>query len=328
MNPHQVRRNSKVSLHLDPQQDFSTPCPLCGRFAHLIGKLPDECFIGGKILEKPIAGGDLWECIYCGFGFRVVKDVQSEQNTSMYIAMDETYWTNDISVRNDWKVIYSLLSKLPPPKNILDLGCWNGDFLFNLPTCCEKYGIEINNKASRLAESRGIKIISRDINNIHCEKRFDLITAIDIIEHVPDPRQLIINAKSLLTKGGHLVISTGNFYAYYRRFCRSSYWYCADIGHLCFVSEPWFRNIADTTGLHLKQVETFSHFRTSLHAQIKEFSANMLFHFYPLPLKIIRSMKLRRKNASNQLRQAYLNYPPLWTSARDHIAVVMKRSDQ
>jgi len=93
---------------------------------------------------------------------------------------------------------------------LLDFGCGTGWFLEGAKDHFESFGVEYSDSIRKwLFEKFNIKTF-KTLNSIKSEK-FDIITAFDVIEHVPDPLDLLNNLKKKLKKNGIILIYTPNF---------------------------------------------------------------------------------------------------------------------
>lgn len=101
-------------------------------------------------------------------------------------------------------------------RRILDLGCGAGDIcveIGKLTGARELYGADISQRAVDMAKTKGITAIRVDLDNENLpfeSKSFDIILALEIIEHLVDPDHLLLEMKSLLNPGGKVVVSTPN----------------------------------------------------------------------------------------------------------------------
>ncbi|MDE2403418.1 MAG: class I SAM-dependent methyltransferase [Sphingomonadales bacterium] len=96
---------------------------------------------------------------------------------------------------------------------LLDLGCSTGLFLERAAAMgFAASGIEFSAASARFAAGRtGLPVMTGTIHD--CDEpdaSFDVITAFDVIEHVPDPGADLRRAWDLLKPGGWLVLSTPN----------------------------------------------------------------------------------------------------------------------
>ena len=125
------------------------------------------------------------------------------------------------------------------------------DFLHFLPVKCEKFGIEPSVDASTLAQTQGINILGETILDLDKEARFDVITILDVIEHVEQPTQLMRSLSERLNPNGSLIVLTGANDSIWFRLLAPRYWYCSISEHLVFVSKKWSIQFAAKHDLHL-----------------------------------------------------------------------------
>ena len=103
-----------------------------------------------------------------------------------------------------------ILKKYKKKGKLLDFGCGTGWFLEGAKDYFESYGVEYSDTIREwLLDKFDIKAY-KTLENIKYEK-FDIITAFDVIEHVPDPLDLLNNLKKKLKKDGIILIYTPNF---------------------------------------------------------------------------------------------------------------------
>jgi SAM-dependent methyltransferase len=98
-----------------------------------------------------------------------------------------------------------------PGLAVLDVGCWEGDHLAALPHTALRRGIEPNANAAIRAQARGLDVEQGFIEDVELERStYDLITAMDVVEHLPRPRETLVRLADALKPGGSLVVLTGN----------------------------------------------------------------------------------------------------------------------
>ena len=106
------------------------------------------------------------------------------------------------------KVVLDEIKKLNP-KSILDVGCGDGYLLNNLDLNCEKYGVDLSQKAILFAQafSKDTKFEYKDIFDI--DEKFDLVSLIEVLEHIPDEvvPTFMQRTLNLVAEGGYFVIS-------------------------------------------------------------------------------------------------------------------------
>lgn len=104
-------------------------------------------------------------------------------------------------------------------KTILDVGCGAGILTESLYAAGAKTaGIDASEKVLNVAMERA-KVNELTIDYFHgtiedyltrSEQQFDIITCMELIEHVPSPIQLLKNCASILKPGGQFFLSTIN----------------------------------------------------------------------------------------------------------------------
>lgn len=99
---------------------------------------------------------------------------------------------------------------LPPGAKVLDYGCGPGDFLLVAREAgIDATGIDSSPRSIRLAEERGISVISGETAVLLSRpERYDAIIVQSVLEHVSDPLSLVTDLRRVLAPGGVLVLSS------------------------------------------------------------------------------------------------------------------------
>lgn len=97
----------------------------------------------------------------------------------------------------------------------LDVGCGGGILTESLSQEFKMVGIDIDHKLINLAQQRGPSDITYLCNEAadllpNYRHSFDFITCLEMLEHVKDPKEVIIAISELLKPGGYLFVSTLN----------------------------------------------------------------------------------------------------------------------
>lgn len=159
-------------------------------------------------------------------------------------------WTADAG-RQDLAIIRSTIGQNNGLSRVLDVGCGDGDFLATLPAKMEKYGIEPSLAAATAARNRGVSILAPTVAQLPPQETFDVITMIDVIEHVAEPGDLLDQVRTHLAPGGCMIVATGDAgNVLWRRVFRSRFWYSSFAEHITFPSLTYLRMWHQGKGLH------------------------------------------------------------------------------
>jgi SAM-dependent methyltransferase len=103
-----------------------------------------------------------------------------------------------------------VLGRLTPGTKILDIGCGLNEFLNQTMRVrrCEGIGVELNAKVVEYVRraSRAPILEGTLVDGGFDDEAFDLITMFQYLEHEPNPRQVLDEARRVVKKGGHIAI--------------------------------------------------------------------------------------------------------------------------
>jgi SAM-dependent methyltransferase len=181
-------------------------CKVCGEAARFICTTVNE---HGSVKEI-----HTWRCRNCGLVF-VSNHLTDEELQQAYGTMDmETYYAetrqeNASKIRTACEAVARLTGGTLSSR-ILDIGCGNGEFLLELRRqgyqCLS--GHEIPGADLSDLECQGITIY-RDSNWASLPSAaFDVVTMLDVAEHVPSPIDLFRQCRRVLKPGGYLYFHT------------------------------------------------------------------------------------------------------------------------
>ncbi|MDT8388237.1 MAG: class I SAM-dependent methyltransferase [Thiogranum sp.] len=145
-----------------------------------------------------------------------------------------------------------------PAGKALDIGCGNGEFLLRLQSIgwtCQ--GVEFNDKAVGICRSHGLQVFHGDLKSAGFEAgTFDFVTANHLIEHVPDPHELMREIARITKPGGRVLIRTPNSESLGRSWF-GTYWFANDIPrHLILYAKRNLQMLAARHGLEPELITT------------------------------------------------------------------------
>ncbi len=154
----------------------------------------------------------IYECLICktGYSYHVPK------NLSEIYDMDSEI---DDKIKSHKKRSKYFLKKFGNERikfiknfkkrgNLLDFGCGTGEFVNFAQKYFNVNAFDFSNKLSKFVEEKyNIKTYS-ELNKIN--KKFDVITLYDVLEHVENPMQLLGKIRYLLKKNGLIFIYSPN----------------------------------------------------------------------------------------------------------------------
>jgi 2-polyprenyl-3-methyl-5-hydroxy-6-metoxy-1,4-benzoquinol methylase len=139
-----------------------------------------------------------------------------------------------------------MLSFLPKEySTVLEIGCGKGAFASALTLSSEKWGVEMSASAATEAENVFNTVLVgtyREIERELPDQYFDLIICNDVIEHMPDAEQFLIDIQKKMVEGGQLVGSIPNV-RYYDNFFKLIFgrdWKYTDEGVLDRTHQRFF----------------------------------------------------------------------------------------
>lgn len=93
----------------------------------------------------------------------------------------------------------------------LDVGFGNASLLFTVQEFgFDAVGVDLRPENVKILNALGIEAYCTEIQNLRLDGQFSVISLMDVLEHVPFPRDFLASVKRLLKKDGVLLISLPN----------------------------------------------------------------------------------------------------------------------
>lgn len=113
-----------------------------------------------------------------------------------------------------YEMEYNIISNIVPQGSVLDVGCGSGKFLSKFsPRSYRRFGVEYGAEAvcharSAISQKEGLIYEGGLIDAPFKKDDFDLIIFRGVLEHLPNPREILDKACSLVKKGGSIFITS------------------------------------------------------------------------------------------------------------------------
>lgn len=228
---------------------------------------PDRCPIcAAQHIESACVVGTttIWQCRACGLGWWDAsahdfagfyeKDYYSGGNASP----DRGYADYRALRQGQHATARRRLARIrtfaPGAHTLLDVGCGLGYFLEQaLEQGWGAAGFEISAYARETMKSA----VNAPVHGPPLEgiaERFDVVTAWDVLEHVANPLDFLRTLGSLVTEGGAIVLTTGDFASLTAR-VSGRRWHLFNLPeHLFFHTPDSMRILARKAGLHVRRI--------------------------------------------------------------------------
>ncbi|NIO87116.1 MAG: methyltransferase domain-containing protein, partial [Candidatus Aminicenantes bacterium] len=150
-----------------------------------------------------------------------------------------------------------ILSVSRPGAKLLEIGCARG-YLLKLAKDIgyDVQGVEVSSYASDIARNAGLSVFNGTMKDISlAENSFDVVVAIDVIEHVVDPINFLLTVKKYLKQGGMLVLKTPNISSIFARIGGKN-WIGFNPYHIFLFSPDTLGSLCNKTGFDIVRLET------------------------------------------------------------------------
>jgi 2-polyprenyl-3-methyl-5-hydroxy-6-metoxy-1,4-benzoquinol methylase len=247
----------------DPRLE-EVPCALCKsararvRFSAMNGWPPQADGSYAATTDKFGAYGTIKECLDCGLLYTSPR-VKAEGLLAEYEGnKDEEYFDQTESRSMNAYLSLALIRRHAKSGRLLDVGAATGFFLNAARPFFEVEGVEPSTWARRYAQEQlGLKIKAPTLEAARFEDgRFDVVTLLDVIEHVPDPVAVLKEIARVTKPGGILYLVTPDCESPSAKVLGGRWWGLRS-AHIFYFSRATLERALAAAGFEIVEAKSF-----------------------------------------------------------------------
>jgi SAM-dependent methyltransferase len=245
-NPHGARREDAPPRG----QDGRLTCPACGTAtAHRFLYAKNGC--------------DILRCEQCGLGRAQTTgfDPRSYYTGDYFSGRRADGYADYVGaepiLRREFAGTVQFIRKFRGGGRLLDVGCAYGYFLQEAKHYFQVSGVELAEDAAAHCRSTGLSVSTGVADEALFARlgMLDVIVLLDVIEHLPAPRETLALCAQHLRPGGIIAITTGDFGSASARFAGARWRLMTPPQHLWFFSQDSIRRMAASLGLAVEHLD-------------------------------------------------------------------------
>lgn len=176
-------------------------------------------------------------------------------------------------------------SHLPAGGSHLDVGCANGVFVSLAGERFESDGVELSLFAVQSGREKGLNLYAGTIDDLPEEKRYDCITAFDVLEHVVDPNAFLASIRNRLVDDGVVAFTVPNTGGIVRRLMGKRWYFYIPEEHLHYFNA---KNLEQLLGKHGFEVVNAG---ATYKPMTYDYSLTQFKEFNPLIFKVLNAFR-------------------------------------
>lgn len=120
----------------------------------------------------------------------------------------------------------------------------------------EAHGTEVSSEPVSRARARGHRVTLGDVSAAgYPEAHFDVVSLVEVLEHVPDPDELLRQVRPLVHPTGTLYVTTPNGAGMSARLLRTSWSVVSPPEHLQLLSPAGLRRLVERHGFRARRID-------------------------------------------------------------------------
>jgi len=185
---------------------------------------------------------------------------------------EENYWGSevidpdgtkrDLKLERDFRIKNFFCGTIPyvnnlPPGNVLDIGAGLGFFLSALDSRWEKHALEISQFSLEFFEKEFPEFICHQgllTKETFPPNSFDVVNFYHVIEHLPNPKEILNIIKKILRPKGVMIVGTPNVHSIVARWFQGNFRVLGQ-GHICMYNVKSLSTLLNQSGFKVVQKE-------------------------------------------------------------------------
>ena len=157
-------------------------------------------------------------------------------------------------LRREFANTVSFIRKYRNNGRLLDVGCAYGFFLQEAQPYFDVTGIEIAEEAATFCRIQGLRVFQgvADSSNFAKLGMMDVITLLDVLEHLPSPYETLTLCTRYLSPGGIILITTGDFASYFAKIAGPRWRLMTPPQHLWYFTLESIQRMSRALRLHIE----------------------------------------------------------------------------
>jgi SAM-dependent methyltransferase len=224
--------------------------------------------------------GELQQCNNCGF----IQCSDLDEVLNFYEDLEDQEYENTRQERKlQEQRLIKILSNYNSGGRLLDIGAGSGIMVeAALENGYRAMGIEPSRWLQQNAQKRNLPVIQGIFPNNQTQGPFDVITLVDVIEHVTNPANLLNEINNALTENGILVLVTPDVRSIAARILRFRWWHYR-FAHIGYFNRKNLSLLLEKTGFHIERISRPSWYFTLHYLGIRFVSFLPKFLRFPIP---------------------------------------------
>jgi 2-polyprenyl-3-methyl-5-hydroxy-6-metoxy-1,4-benzoquinol methylase len=150
-------------------------------------------------------------------------------------------------------------------KNILDVGCVVGykktDWMHeNIKRVAGSvYGIDLDDAGVKILQTKGYAVETGNAQSFDLNKKFDLVHAGELIEHLDNPGSFLDSARKHLNENGRLLMTTPNGLRVSNFIYASTGGLLVNGEHTCWFCEYTMKSLLERKGFEVERIGYLKH---------------------------------------------------------------------